>query len=206
MKKSMMFFGLMIVSTIMFAQRKVDAMERAAKQAERMKTELGLDDVQYKAVKSINEEYAGKLGRIRGDSTLSREDRSKQLRTLHQERETALKKVLTEEQHKKLASNRSARANKYRAAMAKRQDDRAKRIQKELSLTEEQAAKLKSIEKEFGQKFRALRSDSTIAKEDARSKALQLRDEYRSKTKSVLTEEQYKKWETLKSERKRKRL
>jgi hypothetical protein len=206
MKKIMIFLGMMIVSTIMFAQPRVDPMERAAKQAEKMKTELGLDEVQFNAVKAINEEYANDLSQLRRDSTLSKEEKHKQMRTFHHEREAAFKKVLTEEQHKKLAANRSEQANKHRARIAKHQGAHTDRIQKELSLTEDQASKLDAINKEFGQKFRVLRSDSTMAEIDRKSKTKQLKDEYQSKIKSVLTEEQLKKWETLKSERKRRKL
>jgi Spy/CpxP family protein refolding chaperone len=206
MKKIMIFLGMMVASTIMFAQPRVDPMERAAKQAEKMKTELGLDEVQFNAVKAINEEYAGKLNQIRRDSTLSREEKHTQMRTFHQERDAAFKKVLTAEQHKKLAANRSEQKNKHRAKMAKHQGAHAERIQKELSLTEDQAAQLKGVNREFGQKVRALRSDSTVAEEDRKAKIQQVRQEYQSKIKTILTDEQVKKWETLKSERKRRKL
>jgi len=151
MKKSMIFFGLMIFSTIMFAQRRVDPMERAGKQAERMKTELGLDEVQFKAVKAINEDHAAKLTEVWRDSTMSKETKHEQLKALHNERETALKKVLTEEQHKKLAANRSDQRTKHGARMAGHRGDFVEKMQKELSLTDEQTEKVKSINSEFVQ-------------------------------------------------------
>ena len=87
MKKWNMFFGLMMASSIMFAQRKLDPMDRGARQAEKMKMELSLDDVQYKAVKAINEDFASEMMKLSADSTLSREDRHKKRQTLHQEKE-----------------------------------------------------------------------------------------------------------------------
>jgi Spy/CpxP family protein refolding chaperone len=205
MKKSMIFFGLMIASTVMFAQRKVDPMERAAKQAEHMKKELGLDEVQYKAVKAINEEHAGKVMKLFGDSTISQEAKHQQMKTLRNEKETALRKVLTEEQHKKRLANQSDHHRKHGAKMAKHRGNYAGRMQKELSLTDEQNAKMKAINREFGQKFRALRNDSTLSKEDNQTKMKQLKVEYQEKMKSVLTEEQFEKWEQLKSEHRRRR-
>ncbi len=205
MKKIVIFFGLMMVSTIIFAQRRVDPMERASKQADKMKTELSLDEVQYKAVKAINEEYAEKQIEVWRDSTLSRESKHDRMRMLHNEKHAALKKVLTEEQHKKLEVNRAAHAKKYRARMARHHADRAQRMQKSLSLTDEQTAKIQAIDKEFANKFRELRSDSTLAGEDARTRARLLREEYQAKTKSVLSEEQLRKWEAQKAEHKRRR-
>lgn len=199
----MIFFGLMMASTVMFAQRKVDPMERAAKQAEHMKKELGLDEVQYKAVKAINEEHAGKLRTMFGDSTLSKEAKHQQMRTLRNEKEAALKKVLTEEQNTKRVANQTDHHRRSGARMAKHRGDYADRIQKELSLSDEQSAKLKAINQEFGQKFRALRNDSTLSMEGNKTGMKQLRDEYQKKMKSVLTEEQFEKWEKLKSEHRR---
>ncbi len=65
MKKCSLLLGLMMVSTIIFAQRKGDPMDRAARQADEMKKELSLDDVQYKAVKAINEDFANRHMKLR---------------------------------------------------------------------------------------------------------------------------------------------
>jgi hypothetical protein len=205
MKKCSLLVGLLMVSTIMFAQRKGDPMDRAARQADRMKMELSLDDVQYKAVKAINEEFANRQLTLRRDSTLSKQEMQKKAWTLRDEKNAALAKVLTEDQKSKWKSYRASQAEKHKAGMAKYRGEHAQRMQESLSLSDEQTSKIKSIDKEFGDRFRALRSDSTLAREDLQKKARQLRDEYLSKTKSVLTEEQYKKWETQKADRKRRK-
>ena len=171
-----------------------------------MKTELALDDVQYKAVKAIGEEFAVKQSKVRQDSTVSKEAKHKQMKTLHQEKDAAIGKVLTVEQKNKWASLRSSRSDKHKAAMGrKHHGERARRMQESLSLSDDQTSKIKAIDKEFGEKFRALRSDSSLARQGAQEKAKMLRQEYQTKTKSVLTEEQFKKWEIQKAERKRKK-
>jgi len=205
MKKNIVLMGLMLVSTIIFAQRKVDPMERAARQTEKLKKELGLDEVQYKAIKAINEEYAGKHAAVWQDSSLSKVGKRDRMRSLHQEKKDAFNKVLTKEQQEKLAAHRSEQLKKHQSRMARHHGDRAERMQKNLSLSDEQTSKIKSIDKAYGEKFRALRNDSTMAKEDARSRAKQLRESYKEETKAVLTKEQYEKWKKQKSERKRKR-
>ncbi|WP_276372657.1 hypothetical protein [Chryseolinea sp. H1M3-3] len=206
MKKSVVIFGLMMVSTIIFAQHKSDAMERAARQADKMKTELSLDDVQHKAIRAINEDFASGLSKVKNDSAISREAKQTKMKALHQEREEAVKKVLTDEQEAKWATHRSEHAKKRKGSMAKHTGEHAQRMQKNLSLSDDQASKIKAIDKEFAEKFRALRNESETARDVTREKAKQLREEYISKTKSVLTEEQFKKWEEQKAERKRRRL
>ena len=205
MKKCGLLTGLLMVSTIMFAQRKGDPMDRAAMQADKMKTELSLDDVQYKAVKAINEDFANRQLKLRGDSTLSKQEKQKRAWTLRNEKNAAIAKMLTEDQKSKWKSYRISQAEKHKAGMAKYRGEHAQRMQESLSLSDEQTSKIKSIDKEYGDRFRTLRSDSTLAREDLQKKAKQLRDEYRSKTKSVLNEEQYKKWEMQKADRKRRK-
>lgn len=205
MKKYGLLLGLLMVSTIMFAQRKDDPMDRAARQADKMKTELSLDDVQYKAVKAINEDFANRQLKLREDSTLSKQEKQKKAWTLRDDKNGAIAKVLTEDQKSKWKSYRASQAGKHKAGMAKYRGEHAKRMQESLSLSDEQTSKIKSIDKEFGDKFRALRNDSTLAREDLRGKAKLLREEYRFKTKSVLTEEQFKKWELQKADRKKRK-
>jgi hypothetical protein len=195
----------MMVSTVMFAQRRGDAMDRAAQQADKMKTELALDDVQYKAVKAINEDFANRHLKLRKDSTLSREEIQKQGRSLRQQKNGAIAKVLTEDQRTTWKAYRANQAEKHNAGVASYRSQHAQRMKENLSLTDEQTSKIKSIDKEFGEKFRALRNDSTLAREDVREKAKDLRHEYRSKTKSVLTEEQIQKWEQQKADRKKRK-
>jgi hypothetical protein len=197
--------GLMMVSTIMFAQQKGDPMDRASRQADKMKTELSLDDVQYKAVKAINEDFANRQLKLRGDTTLSKQAKQKKAWALRDEKNAAIAKVLTEDQKNKWKSYRLSQAEKHKAGTAKYRGEHVQRMQESLSLSDEQTSKIKSIDKEFGDRFRALRNDSTLAREDLQKKAKQLREEYRSKTKSVLTEEQYKKWEMQKADRKRRK-
>ncbi|MEJ0055228.1 MAG: hypothetical protein WDN75_05975 [Bacteroidota bacterium] len=72
MKKNMMLAGLMMVSTIIFAQHhKRDASGMAAKRSEKMKTELSLTDDQYAKVKAINEKYAASYAKLRSDTSLT---------------------------------------------------------------------------------------------------------------------------------------
>ncbi len=202
MKKNVILLGLMIVSTIVFSQGKVDPAERSARQSDRMKKELSLDDVQTKAIAAINEEYTVKRAEIFRDSKLSQEAKREKLGALHKERQSAIEKVLTPEQTQKMADLRKQRMERHASRKHVRHEDRATRMQKDLSLTDDQTAKIKAIDKQFGEKFRTLRSDSTLAKEDFRNKAHELRKEHRKETKSVLTQEQYEKWQEKKRKKK----
>jgi hypothetical protein len=107
MKTSVVFLGLMMASSVIFAQRKFDPQAMAARQTEKMKTELTLTDEQYATVKSINEAYAEKQVAVRDNSALSRDDKMQQIKTLGAEKNEALKKVLTQEQNTKWEAYRA---------------------------------------------------------------------------------------------------
>jgi len=205
MKKNIMFLGLMMVSTLIFAQQKADPGERATKHANKLKSSLALTDVQYNAIKAIDEEYITKQERVLKDSTITKESRHRQVRALQVQKASDIDKVLTEEQKRNWTAARSEKAKKHGFKKKKSDGEEAKHMQKDLSLSDEQTSKIKAIDKEFASKLRALRSDSTVAREDSREKAKLLREEYRSKTKAVLTEEQFQKWELQKADRKRKK-
>jgi hypothetical protein len=205
MNKCIMFLGLMMASTVIFAQQKADPKERASNHANKMKSALALTDVQYKAIKAIDEEYITKQSNVSKDSALSKESRHQQMRALQLQKASAIDKVLTPEQKSKWAAARSEKAKKHRSQMKNSPGERAQRMQKKLSLSDEQTSKIKAIDEEFASKFGALRKDSTMAREDSREKAKSLGEEYRAKTKSVLTDEQFQRWETQKADHRRKK-
>lgn len=196
---------MMMASTIIFAQSKTNSYGRGIGQADRLKKELSLDDVQYKSVQAINEQYSEKIASVRKDSSLSKESKHEQMRTLHHEREAAISKVLTSEQNAKWTSLRSDEREKHRGRATRSHQDHAARMQKSLSLTDEQVARIKAIDEEFASKFHALKKDSTLAREDSRSKSHQLRKDYQIKTKAVLNQEQLAKWEAEQAERRKKK-
>jgi Spy/CpxP family protein refolding chaperone len=201
MRKYVMILGMMVVSTFIFAQSKRSPNE----QADRMKKELALDDVQFKSVNAINEEYAGKMEELKKDTAISKESRHEQMRTLHREKNVAIRKILTPEQSTKWAALGADKKGTHPAKARRSYEDHAVRMQKDLSLTDEQTAEIETIHKEFASKFDALKRDSTLARDNARDKGHQLRKEYLSKTKAVLTEEQIARWEAQQAERRKKK-
>jgi hypothetical protein len=205
MKKSIMFLGLMVVTTVILAQQKADPRERATKHANRMKSELALTDVQYNAIKAIDEEYTTKQSTVFKDSTLSKESKRQQLRELSLQKASAIEKVLSEEQRSKWAAARAEHTKRKQSHLKRSRGEHALHMQETLSLSDEQTSKMKAIDREFVSKIRALRTDSTTAREDSREKEKSLRQEYRSKTKAILTEEQFEKWQAQKAGHKRKK-
>jgi hypothetical protein len=193
MKKLMMIIGMVVTSAMTYGQREQDVMIRATKLADKMKSELVLDDVQYKSVKAINEEFAIKQIKLQNDSALTLDVKRERVRSLHKEKMMAINKVLTKEQSTKWAAYQKSQKQRYKAQRKK--GDHARRLQKTFSLTEDQTNKVIALDQEFVNKFKNLRSDTTLTRYDFRRKVEPIRDEYVEHMKGILTEEQFKKWD-----------
>ena len=120
MKKSLMLFSAMVISTLMFAQN--DAAPQRSR-GESMKSVLSLDDKQMSSIEEINKKY--------------HEKGQEQRKGLNDQRRAEINKVLTPEQSKKWADYKKERTEKF----AKMRDEKLKR---DLSLSDDQLTKLKS--------------------------------------------------------------
>ena len=99
MKKNLMLAGLMMMSTIIFAQHHKGGKDaNAIKRSEKMKTELSLNDDQYAKVKSINEKFAASHTKLRSDTSVTIGTARKRQEKLKTEHEAQLKSVLTDAQ------------------------------------------------------------------------------------------------------------
>lgn len=116
MKKSMMLMGLMLVSTIIFAQhRGFHRDSTGTKHLEKMKTDLSLNDDQYARVKAINEKFTASRVKLRSDTSLTVGTMRNRMKKLETDKEVQFKGVLTETQW-----------TKWTTARTKHQEDRKK--------------------------------------------------------------------------------
>lgn len=103
MKKNVIFLGLMMLSTIIFAQHRAGDSKDTGR-LERMKKELSLSDDQFGKVKAIKVKFAERFATIRKDTSLTQGTARNQSKKLRAEQETELKGVLTADQWTKYAA------------------------------------------------------------------------------------------------------
>ena len=84
------------------AERKAKGEEHFAKHLDKMKTELGLTDVQVSQIKSNREDMQAKFKGIRENESLTREQRKEQFMNLKEQAKEQHKKIFTPEQQKKM--------------------------------------------------------------------------------------------------------
>src|SRR5258706_2906052 len=102
MKKYAMFLGLMMMSTIIFAQgQKGDSHAKDTRRSNTMKKELSLSDDQATKLKAIRVKFAERYAAIRKDTSLTQGTARKQTGKLRAEQQTELKGGLTTDQRPK---------------------------------------------------------------------------------------------------------
>lgn len=200
MKKSLMLGVWMMAATLVMAQpRSKDAHQHSGRNAEKMKTELSLDDEQYASIKKINEKYAGRHLMLRRDSTLERDQKLVEMKALRADRKKEVDAVLTPDQKTKWAAYREARAEKIKSRMSERQARHAGRMKEALSLTDEQQARMKAARETFKEKAEEARNNPNFSETEKRSEIKKLKSVHEETVKSILTEEQFKKWTEFKT-------
>lgn len=95
------------------------AEERAQKQTDRQKEELGLNDEQYEKALNINKGHAKKLETLREAGKEDREKMKADAKAIEDSREAELKAVFTDEQYKKYQQNKQEKVDKLRERKGK---------------------------------------------------------------------------------------
>lgn len=88
--------------------------QKAKALTDRMKTQLTLNDDQYKQAYDINLNFVTKLGGIKEDAG-SKMSKFKKLKSVDEERDAALKKVLTEQQFKEFQTQKKENREEMKA-------------------------------------------------------------------------------------------
>ena len=182
---------------------------------ERMSEELGLTDGQKEQLRQNGKEQAEARRAIRGDESLTAEQKREKLRQLNQERQAKMKEVLTPEQQEKFRGLRQQRRSSRQAGSRQsgpRGGDRGPggggfggggRMAEELGLSDEQREQFRAINEQQREQFEAIRNDESLSQEDRRAKMRELREARQAQMKEILTPEQQKKFEKMRQGQRR---
>ena len=90
-----------MISSIMFAQSQMkDPAARAARQSEKMKSVLSLNEAQYASIRDINEKYADKYSALKREE-IAKKNKHAEFSTLRKDHQKEIETVLTSEQKTK---------------------------------------------------------------------------------------------------------
>lgn len=102
------------------------AEERATGLTQRMTTKLTLDETQKDKIHAVNLGIAQKNEAIRGNTSLSREQKMTQLKENQNARNAQYKEILTSEQYAKYEAWEKEKQEKMQAKRAERKDQKSK--------------------------------------------------------------------------------
>jgi hypothetical protein len=193
MKATILMITAVFVAVSCLAQADDELEGGGAKNAEKLKKELNLDDNQYQKVKSINEKYADKLTAAKTDAAKSKDA----VKSLKNQREAEINTVLTKEQQEQWRAHRLEHKQQHE----KRHEER-KEFKKELNLNEDQKVKVKAINDNYKAKKDALKEETNLTPAQRQEKMKALKEERKTKLQAVLTPEQYQLMKEEKEERK----
>jgi hypothetical protein len=198
MKKSLIMVMLVMVGAVTFAQSHRRGYEKHGNgQIEKMKTDLALNDTQYAAIKNINEKYAAKQATLKMDSSAH-----ETFKALHQEKDKEIQAVLTPEQKTKWETFKVQRNETRKRKVTERLEGNDARMKSDLSLSDDQFTKMQAANKSFREKVKTLKGQSSGEQLRDNPEFKKLKTDHDAAVKNILTEEQFAKWMSLRSERK----
>lgn len=211
-----MTFGLLVLQAQRTGQRpEMNPDKMAERQTAMMTEKLALDAAQAEKVKAINLKYAQQHADKKAEA---KEGRKAAHQDVHQARMAELKKVLTPDQYKTLEQSqadqkerleakrdkggrRGAGNGANRPAPEERAEKMTDKMVEALGLNAKQAKALEEVNLDFAKKREALSAEKSKKNNADKDAMKQLREEQKRAIEKILTPEQLKKWEEIKSEK-----
>ena len=186
--------------------------KRSEKKVEKLKAKLALTETQVSQLTAIQADYATKIKAVK-EAASDRGEAKSAIKTLREEKFTAIKGILNGEQVTKFEAMKSegkgrrghkGERGRRGGTPEERAERHTKRLTEKLSLSAEQATKVAAINTDFAAKRKAAK-DSAKDREEGKAARETLRSEHKTAIKAVLTPEQTATYEAMKSEGKGRR-
>lgn len=189
MKKNGLILIMVIASLSLFGQRQADR-SLDERQLGRMKTELALTDVQFDQLRKVNEKFHQQRAILHADSALTRQKITAEGAKILKERNSAIQKVLSEEQFAKWTEMKENESRRRPGASASSRENLLE-MKRVLGLNDQQVKNVATVNTQMTGEFRKLRSDTLTARADRPEVIKKIVADRNAKIKKILTEEQY---------------
>jgi Spy/CpxP family protein refolding chaperone len=162
-----------------------------------MMKELNLTEAQRSQMKDINKDFKTKMEDLKKQDNMTVKEFNSRKAALALERKNKVNALLTTEQKDKMEGMKKERQDKMKQMQTKHMD----RMKAELNLSDDQSAKLKAKNEELGNKMMAIRNNSALTQDQKKDQMKALKEERKTYMESILTADQKKKMEEMKSKR-----
>ena len=161
-----------------------------------MMTNLNLSVDQKQQVKSLNEEYGNKIKDLEKKESITLKDYRSQKAALQKERKEKFENILTSDQKEKIAKAKELGKEKRKMVAEKRME----KMKSDLSLTDDQITKMQEQRKSMMDQAMAIQQNSSLSDEQKKEQFKDLRKANHDNMSKILTAEQLKKREELRSQ------
>jgi Spy/CpxP family protein refolding chaperone len=194
----MLIPGLLVASMAMAQTAPAQRGPRGAG-AERGFQQLNLSADQQSQVKQLMQYQRTQMQALRGNSSLTPEQRKDQVRQLRESNHQKMMALLSPEQQAQFKQLRQQR----RGRVAAFQSGRRFQGMQALNLTEQQKDQMKPVFESSRQQMRALRQDTSLTPDQRREKIKQIRENQRAQLNTILTPEQQQQLQQMHQHRRR---
>jgi Spy/CpxP family protein refolding chaperone len=173
------------------------AHHQGMKQRGMLMQQLNLTEAQKTQMKAINMDFKTKMEELKKQDNITVKEFNARKEALQAERKNKTMALLTDEQKGKMEALKKEKQDKMKMMQAKH----IERMQSNLNLSNDQVTKLKAKNDELDQKMNALKSNTSLPLDQKRAQMQQIRQERKAFMESILTDDQKKKMEEMKSKR-----
>jgi Spy/CpxP family protein refolding chaperone len=159
--------------------------------------QLNLSDEQKQQVKTMNEDYRNKIKNLEKDDNITLKDYRSQKANLEKERKSKFQDILTTEQKDQISQAKKDRSERMKMISQKRMD----KMKTDLNLTDDQVAKIQDERKSMIDHAKAIKENSSLSDEQKKEQFMNLRKTSRDNINKILTADQLKKRDELRSSR-----
>ena len=159
--------------------------------------QLNLSDEQKQQVKTMNEDYRNKIKNLEKDDNITLKDYRSQKADLEKERKSKFQDILTTEQKDQISQAKKDRSERMKMISQKRMD----KMKTDLNLTDDQVAKIQDERKSMIDHAKAIKENSSLSDEQKKEQFMNLRKTSRDNINKILTADQLKKRDELRSRR-----
>ena len=207
--------GIMLAFGSVMAQEKSEDKSQMHKghhrgDFDKMGEKLNLSQTQKDQMKSINDEFRSQMQDLKKNENITvkeQKSRREELTKNHRER---IQSILTNDQKvqfekiKKEHSDKSGKMGKTKRGGKDFGNGSREKLSESLNLSKEQSDKLKTLHSGMSEKIKSIRSNESLTQDQKKEQMNEVKKQQKEQMKSILSEDQLKKMDEMKSNRNKK--
>ena len=161
----------------------------------KMFEKLNLTQDQKDQMKSLNDDFRKQMQELKKNEDITVKDWNTRKETLSKNHREKIQNLLTNEQKLQLKKIKQEQRTNHEAFSKARMEKMSER----LNLNKEQKEKLGSLRSGMSEKIKTIRSNESLSQEQKKDQVKELMKAQKEEMKSILTDEQFKKMQEMKS-------